>query len=363
VKKILIAGGGTGGHLYPGIAVAAEAKKEGIEVLFVGTARGIETRVVPKEGFNLKLINAGRFKGMGASQKIKTLYSIPAGAAEAARVISAFGPDAVLGVGGYASFPAVLAAKIMGKPVILQEQNAVPGLANKFLGKIADRICLGFQAARSFFPERKCVLTGNPIRLGLLGIKREDALRALGLEQERITLLITGGSGGATKINKAAADALLGLTDMKYKLQFIHQTGERDYEETAAAYEKSGFASRVMPYIYDMAQAYACADLVICRSGALTIAEVTALGKPAVLIPYPFATDNHQEVNARELEDAGAAIVMLDREATGERIAGLVKGLFLNMESLLTMEERSKALGRPQAAAEVLKICKEAAAA
>jgi UDP-N-acetylglucosamine--N-acetylmuramyl-(pentapeptide) pyrophosphoryl-undecaprenol N-acetylglucosamine transferase len=361
VKKILIAGGGTGGHLYPGIAVAAEAKKEGIEVLFVGTAQGIETKVVPREGFNLKLINAGRFKGMGASQKIKTLLSVPAGAAEAGRVIKAFGPDAVLGVGGYASFPAVLAAKLRGKPVILQEQNAVPGLANKLLGKIADRICLGFEAARNFFPKHKCVLTGNPIRLGLLGIKREDALKALGLEQERITILVTGGSGGASRINKGMTDALPFLRDMKYKLQFIHQTGERDFEETAAAYEKAGFTSRVMPYIYDMAQAYACADLVICRSGALTIAEVTALGKPAVLIPYPFAADNHQEVNARELEDAGAARVVLDSEATGERLAGEIKGLLLNIESLLKMEERSKALGKPEAAAQVLKICKEAA--
>ena len=363
MKKILIAGGGTGGHLYPGIAVAAEAKKDGIEVLFVGTARGIETRVVPREGFNLKLINAGRFKGMGASQKIKTLLSIPAGVAEAGRVISAFGPDAVLGVGGYASFPAVLAAKIMGKPVILQEQNAVPGLANKLLGKIADRICIGFQAARSFFPKHKCVLTGNPIRLGLLGINREDALSALKLEQKRITILVTGGSGGATKINKAVAGALPKLMDMQHKLQFIHQTGERDFEETAAAYEKAGFTSRVMPYIYDMAPAYACADLVICRSGALTIAEVTALGKPAVLIPYPFAADNHQEVNARELQDAGAAIVVLDSEATGERLAGVIKGLLLNIESLLEMEERSKALGKPGAAAQVLGICKEAALA
>jgi UDP-N-acetylglucosamine--N-acetylmuramyl-(pentapeptide) pyrophosphoryl-undecaprenol N-acetylglucosamine transferase len=363
VKKILIAGGGTGGHLYPGIAVAAEAKKEGIEVLFVGTARGIEKRVVPREGFNLKLINAGRFKGMGASQKIKTLLSIPAGVAEAGRVISAFGPDAVLGVGGYASFPAVLAAKLMGKPVILQEQNAVPGLANKLLGKIADRICLGFEAARFFFPKHKCILTGNPIRLGLLGIKREDALNAMQLEQERITILVTGGSGGATKINRAVADALPRLMDMKHKLQFIHQTGERDFEETAAAYEKAGFTSRVMPYIYDMATAYACADLIVCRSGALTIAEITALGKPAVLIPYPFAADNHQEVNARELEDAGAAIVVLDSEATGERLAGEIKELLLNIESLLQMEERSKALGRPEAAAQVLRVCKEAALA
>lgn len=150
--------------------------------------------------------------------------------------------------------------------------------------------------------------------------------------------------------------------DMKHKLQFIHQTGERDYEETAAAYEKSGFISLVMPYIYDMAQAYACADLVICRSGALTIAEVTALGKPAVLIPYPFAADNHQEVNARELEDAGAAMVVLDRDATGQRLAGGIRELLLNVESLLTMEEHSKALGKPQAAAQVLEICKESAA-
>ncbi|MHB8173900.1 MAG: undecaprenyldiphospho-muramoylpentapeptide beta-N-acetylglucosaminyltransferase [Nitrospirota bacterium] len=363
MKRILIAGGGTGGHLYPGIAVAAEAVKEGVEVLFAGTAQGIEVRVVPKEGFNLKLISAGRFKGMGASQKIKTLLSIPAGVAQAGRVIHEFGPDVVLGVGGYASFPAVLAAKISGKPVIIQEQNAMPGLANRWLGKIADRICLGFEAGKKFFPAGKCVLTGNPVRLGLIGMTREDALKAMGIQGDKITLLITGGSGGASRINKAVADALPRLLDMKDKIQFIHQTGERDYEQTAAAYGKTEFASCIMPYIYDMAPAYACADLVICRSGALTIAEVTALGKPAVLIPYPFAADNHQEKNARELEDAGAARVVLDRDATGERLAEEIKNLLQNIGILLSMEERSKALGRPEAALRVFEICKESALA
>ena len=363
MKRILIAGGGTGGHLYPGIAVAAEAAKDGVEVLFAGTAQGIETRVVPRECFNLKLIDAGRFKGMGASQKIKTLMSIPAGVAQAAGVIREFKPDVVLGVGGYASFPAVLAAKLAGKPVILQEQNAAPGLANKWLGRIADRICLGFQAGEKFFPAGKCVLTGNPIRRGLLGVKREDAMRTLGLDEKKFTLLVTGGSGGASRINRAVTDALHGLSDMKDKIQFIHQTGQRDYEETAAAYDKAGYASRVMQYIYDMASAYACADLVICRSGALTIAEITALGRPAVLIPYPFAADNHQEKNARELEAAGAARVVLDREATGERLADEIRELLSAPEILLEMEERSMALGRPEAAARVLEICRESAIA
>ena len=363
MKRILIAGGGTGGHLYPGIAVAAEAVKDGVEVLFAGTSQGIETQVVPMEGFNLKLIDAGRFKGMGVSQKIKTLLSIPVGVAQAAGVIREFRPDVVLGVGGYASFPAVLAAKLAGKPVILQEQNAAPGLANKWLGRIAGRICLGFQAGEKFFPAGKCVLTGNPIRRGLLGVKREDAMRAMGLDEDRFTLLVTGGSGGASSINRAVADALSGFSDMKDKIQFIHQTGQRDYEDVAAAYEKAGYAFRVMPYIYDMASAYACADLVICRSGALTIAEVTALGKPAVLIPYPFAADNHQEKNARELEAAGAARVVLDREATGERLADEIRKLLSAPEILIEMEERSMALGRPEAAARVLEICRELAVA
>ncbi len=363
MKRLLIAGGGTGGHLYPGIAVAAEAAKEGIEVLFVGTAQGIETRVVPREGFNLKLIDAGRFKGMGASQKIKTVLSIPAGAAQAAGVIRGFKPDAVLGVGGYASFPAVLAAKLMGKPVILQEQNAAPGLANKWLGKIADKVCLGFQAGGKFFPARKCVLTGNPIRRGLLDMKKEDALTSMGLQGDKTTVLVTGGSGGASRINRAVADALPRLSDMKEKIQFIHQTGQRDYEETAAVYNRAGFASRVMPYVYDMASAYACADIVICRAGALTIAEVTALGKPAVLIPYPFAADNHQEKNAREMEAAGAARVVLDREATGGRLSDEIRSLLSDAGTLLGMKERSRALGRPEAAVRVLEICRESAVA
>ncbi len=363
MRRLLIAGGGTGGHLYPGIAVAAEAVKEGIEVLFVGTAQGIETRVVPREGFNLKLIDAGRFKGMGASQKIKTVLSVPAGAAQAAGVIREFKPNAVLGVGGYASFPAVLAARLMGKPVILQEQNAAPGLANKWLGKIADRVCLGFQAGETFFPAGKCVLTGNPIRRGLLDVKKEDALMSMGLHGNKTTVLVTGGSGGASRINRAVAGALQGLSGMKDKLQFIHQTGQRDYEETAAAYGGAGFVCRVMPYIYDMASAYACADIVVCRSGALTIAEVTALGKPAVLIPYPFAADNHQEKNAREMETVGAARVVLDREATGERLADEIRSLLSDAGTIPRMQERSRALGRPDAAVRVLEICRKLAAA
>jgi UDP-N-acetylglucosamine--N-acetylmuramyl-(pentapeptide) pyrophosphoryl-undecaprenol N-acetylglucosamine transferase len=357
--RLVIAGGGTGGHLYPGIAVAREAARERAEVLFIGTENGIEARVLPKEGLSFKPVRAGKFKGVGFMDKVKTLMAIPASIFEASRVIKGFGPQVVLGVGGYASFPAVVSAKLMRIPVVLQEQNAFPGLTNRVLGRFADKVCTGFNEAGRFFPARKTVFTGNPIRADLLKADRAGAIKEMGLDRGLSTVLVFGGSGGAHRINSAVSDALPLMAGLHGRVQFIHQTGDRDVSMVEEAYGRSGFTAKVLPFIYNMAAAYACADLVVCRSGALTLAEITALGKPALLIPYPHAADNHQEKNARALEVAGAAKVILDSDATGGRMAEEISRLINDKDALLGMSGRSFSLGRPDAARKVLAICKQ----
>lgn len=356
--RLVIAGGGTGGHLYPGIAVAREAARERAEVLFIGTQNGIEARVLPREGLSFKPIRAGKFKGMGLVEKVKTLMAIPASIIEASRVMKGFSPQVVLGVGGYASFPAVVSAKLRRLPVVLQEQNAFPGLTNRVLGRFADKVCTGFLEAGRFFPAGKALFTGNPIRADLLKADRAGALREMGLKSGLTTVLVFGGSAGAHRINSAVADALPLLSGLKGRIQFIHQTGERDLNMVEEAYGRSGFPARVLPFIFNMAAAYACAELVVCRSGALTLAEITALGKPSLLIPYPHAANNHQELNARALERAGAAKVVLDADATGERLAAEVAALIDDTDLLTGMSGRCLSLGRPDAARKVLEACK-----
>jgi len=355
--RLMIAGGGTGGHLYPGIAVAEEAIKDGSEVLFVGTEKGIEARVLPREGFTLKTIRAGKFKGVGVADRMRTMLTIPMGIADSVRIIKGFRPDAALGVGGYASFPALVAARLMGVPVVIQEQNAYPGLTNRTLGRFASAVALGFREAGGFFPAGRARHTGNPIRAGLLSADRAKALTDFGMEDGRTTVLVFGGSGGAHRINKAVAEVLPYLKEFTRGVQFIHQTGEKDLDMVNDAYKNAGFTATVLPFIYDMAGAYACADLALCRSGALTLAELTVLGKPALLIPYPYAANNHQEVNARALEKAGAARVILDSEASGERLAGELIGLINDRDALLGLAGRSLTLGRADAARRVLDIC------
>jgi len=357
VFRLVIAGGGTGGHLYPGIAVAREVIAGSGEVLFIGAENGIEARVLPREGFALKTIRAGKFKGMGMANKIRTLGMIPSGVLASMDAIKGFGPQAVLGVGGYASFSALIAAKLLGLPVVIQEQNAIPGLTNRVLGKFADRVALGFSDAEGYFPKGRSTYTGNPVRAELSKADRATSFKAFGLDVGRTTVLVFGGSGGAHTINKGVTDALPLIGGLRTSVQFIHQTGERDLQMVQDAYDKSGVKAGVLPFIYDMAGAYACADLVVCRSGALTIAELAALGKPAVLVPYPHAANNHQAANARVMERAGAARLLMDSDADGRRFASEVTALILDKATLSEMSGRSLALGRPDAAKRVLEIC------
>lgn len=320
--KVIIAGGGTGGHLYPGIALArAILRTGGNEVLFVGTREGIEARVLPKEGLPVRFISAGKIKGMGAGAALKSSMLMPFGLLQSFLLLKEERPDIVVGVGGYASAPISAAAWLKRIPLIIIEPNSYPGLANRMLGRIADMILLPFPGSdtRGCFQSAKTVTTGPLVREGIEHGDRMKPIREYGLDPAGFTVLVFGGSGGAHAINAVMIKAAA-LIKKVSGIQVIHQTGDKDAEEVKKAYMEAGLRAVVLPYIYDMASAYAAADLVVSRSGATTIAELAVCGKPAVLIPYPFAADNHQEYNARTLASYGAATVIPQSELTPERL-------------------------------------------
>jgi UDP-N-acetylglucosamine--N-acetylmuramyl-(pentapeptide) pyrophosphoryl-undecaprenol N-acetylglucosamine transferase len=351
---MVIAGGGTGGHLFPGIAVAEEflRRDPGNRVLFIGTERGLEKRILGALELPLRTIPAEGLKGRGALRAAGALAKIPAGLVASYRILREFEPAIVLGVGGYASGPAVLAARIMGTATAIAEQNVFPGLTNRILGRFADRIFLSFAASRRWFPARRTQITGNPIRAAFLEERPPE-----GRNDPRFTVLIFGGSQGAHAINRFVGEALDGLRHLKDRLRFIHQAGEKDREVVAAAYRKGGFAAEVSPFIMDMAAAYREADLLICRAGATSIAEITAGGKAALLIPFPFAVDDHQTKNAAILARAGAAEMIAEEDLSGERLASAIERLSRDPGAVRKMETAARALGNRRAAAEIVDAC------
>jgi UDP-N-acetylglucosamine--N-acetylmuramyl-(pentapeptide) pyrophosphoryl-undecaprenol N-acetylglucosamine transferase len=352
--KVVIAGGGTGGHLFPGIALAEElvTRHPENDVLFVGTARGLEARVVPQVGFRLELIDVVGLKGRGLGGLIRGLIQVPRAIFQSLRILRGYQPSVVIGVGGYASGPVVLAAWILGIPTAVQEQNALPGFTNKVLGRLARRSFVAFDEALPFFPERRTYNVGNPIRRQLL----ENFLRPQAAGKTRFRILVFGGSQGAHAINVAAIEGLKSLGEWKDRIEVMHQTGVRDVEATRRGYEEAGVQAEVLPFIENMSRAYADADLVVCRSGATTLAELTVCKKPAILIPFPYAADNHQEVNARALVDKGAAVMIRESELTGERLATEVRKLLEDPERRKGMERAAGLLGRPQAAKEIADV-------
>jgi len=354
MMKVLIAGGGTGGHLFPGIALAEEVvtRHHRNEVVFVGTERGIESRVVPKEGYPLELVNVQGLKGKGFASLLKALLALPLAFIESFRILARQKPDVVVGVGGYASGPVVLAAWLMGIPTAIQEQNALPGFTNKVLGRIVRVVFIAFEEARRFFPEKKVQLIGNPIRRKLM----DNYLRSH-VAHERFSVLVFGGSLGARGVNQRMTEALDALGDLKDSLHFVHQTGRNDLEAVRKGYADKGFQADVVEFIDDMSSAYARADLVVCRAGATTLAELTVCKKASILIPFPYATDDHQAVNARALVDAGAALMFRESELTGEKLAQTLRDLKAHPERLKSMEKKAGLLGRPEAAKELADVC------
>ena len=305
--RIVIAGGGTGGHLFPGIAVAEEFLKRDPQnrVIFIGTKKGIEHRLLGPLGYNLKLIDVEGLKGRGLKALIKGVYAIPNSMWQSRRILKDFQPDVVIGVGGYASGPAVIAAWLMSIPTAIAEQNALAGNTNRILGKFVDKIFLTYEQSKNLFAADKVLVTGNPVRAafaaGLSEAKDKKARRQI---------LIFGGSQGAAAINKTVVAMLPLLQKMKDQVRIVHQTGERDLEMVKQAYEQYGIEAEVSPFIVDMVSAYAASDLIICRAGATSLAEITAAGKASILIPFPFAANDHQTLNAQAMVEAGAAAMI-----------------------------------------------------
>ena len=356
--RVIIAGGGTGGHLFPGIAVAEEFLKRDTSnrVVFVGTEHGLEARVIPREGYPIEYLKAEGMIGKSFPKKVKASYLSVVSVCQSLRIISSMRPNIVIGVGGYASVGMVVAARLSGIPVLIMEQNSVPGFANRFLGFFANTIAVTYQESIAFFPREKTFLTGNPVRKKVLSKETADAYSVFGLEKDRFSVLIFGGSLGARTINNAMTEALHYLLDLRQNIQFIHQTGEKDLSMVVGAYRRLGFNGAAVPFIYGMSDAYSVADLVICRSGATTLSELTAIGKAAVLVPYPYAASNHQESNARKLEDMGAAKVILDRHMTGEVMAKAIRELYGNPDKRRDMQKASKAFGRNDAAEKIVDL-------
>jgi len=356
--RVIIAGGGTGGHLFPGMAIAEELKRRDVaaEVIFVGTEHGIEARIIPREGYPIKFLRAEGLVGVSFLRKLRAIWKIFFSIIDSYRILRAVRPDIVIGVGGYASVSPVLVAVFMTIPTMIVEQNSVPGLANRMLGKVSGAIGVTYQESISFFPREKTFLTGNPIRVRILKGSRDAAYNIFSLERDKFTIFVFGGSSGARSINRAVVDAFNHILDIKGDVQFLHQTGEQDYEYIRESYRKWGFKGTVAPFIYQMAEAYAVADLVISRAGATTLAELTAIGKPAILIPYPYAAGRHQEFNANKLLEMKAARMILDYELRGEVLALNIKELYTNKEVRLEMEKHSRAVGRPDAAQRIVDI-------
>ncbi|VFQ42449.1 undecaprenyldiphospho-muramoylpentapeptide beta-N-acetylglucosaminyltransferase [Desulfoluna butyratoxydans] len=345
--RLVVAGGGTGGHLFPGIAIAKAfcRKKPGTRVLFIGTDKAFEKKCVTREGFHHTAAGASGIKGLGLKKKLAAAVKLPLSVVGCMVKLIRFRADAVVGVGGFSSGPVILAAWLLRRPVVLHEQNSVPGIANRLSARFAKKIYLTFPGSAAWFPEEKCILSGNPVREEILGIEPSQR------DTASPTLLVVGGSQGAVALNRAVTEALPRLKAMG--LTVIHQCGDADVERVKACYAGAEVNGEVLAFIDNMSGAYARADLVLCRAGATTLAELTAIGKGAVLVPFPHATDNHQEINARYLEDNGAARMILEADLTGNGLADLLEELLDNPEALGAMDQNAKTLGRPDASQHV----------
>lgn len=358
--RLLIAGGGTGGHLFPGVALAEElrAREPEAAIRFVGTARGIEARVLPELGWELVLIEVSGLKTVGALGALRGLVRLPRALWQSRRAVKQFRPDVVVGVGGYASGPVVLMARLMGIRTGILEQNSIAGFTNKLLGKVVHAVFLHFGETRRFFRERKILMTGNPIRRDIRLALESRAGAAAGAEPGgRFRVFAFGGSQGAQALNEVVADAMALLSRRGLAVDVVHQTGQANLARTEERYAAAGMKADVRAFIKDMASEYGRADLVIARSGATTVAELGVVGRPAILVPYPFAADNHQEVNAREMAEAGAALMFKQSELTPEKLADVVAELASHPETLARMGSAMKALGKPRAAADILDWC------
>lgn len=346
--RLLIAGGGTGGHVIPALAIARELRSSyGAEVRFVGTARGLETKLVPEAGFPLELIKVGQLKNVSLATRVRTLFDLPLGLLRCVELLRSFRPDAVVGVGGYASGPTMMAAILLRVPTLAFEPNAVPGLANRLIGKWVSGAAVNLEETRRYF--RRARVTGVPVRPEFFAI----AGKIVG---PRKRLLVFGASQGARVLNATMPKIMERLLAAIPNLDVVHQTGARHSESTVSAYERLGVGFerlRVTPYLDDMAGQFADADLILCRSGASSMAEIAAAGRAAVLVPFPQAADDHQRKNAEAFVAAGAAELMIEAELTEERLLGVLRSLLEDDARRAEMGRRARALAHPDAVREI----------
>jgi UDP-N-acetylglucosamine--N-acetylmuramyl-(pentapeptide) pyrophosphoryl-undecaprenol N-acetylglucosamine transferase len=345
--SVVIAGGGTGGHLYPGIAVAREllSRVPGATVTFVGTAGGIEARVIPQEGFPLDVIRSAGLKGKSLGSLARGLGLLPLSGLDAWQVLTRRHPAVVIGVGGYSSGPVVALARLRGIPTLLMEQNAVPGLTNRLLARVTSAAAVTYEESVHYFGER-AFIAGNPVRSAFFTEAYDEA----GAPPGAARVLVFGGSQGAHAINVAMVEAAPRLAAAASRLAITHQTGERDLEMVRDGYRRAGVEARVEPFLFAMDREMKAADVVVCRAGATTLAELMAAGKPSLLIPLPTATDDHQRKNAEALVRQGAARMVQQRELTGERLADELVSLAGNEAERTAMSVRARSLARPDAA-------------
>jgi UDP-N-acetylglucosamine--N-acetylmuramyl-(pentapeptide) pyrophosphoryl-undecaprenol N-acetylglucosamine transferase len=355
--KVMIAAGGTGGHIYPGIAVANEIMRRdpSSEVLFVGTSRGLESRIVPENGFQLSLIHSAGLKSVGVKGTAKGLLTLPRSFVEARRLLREYRPTVVVGAGGYVSGPVLMMAVIMGIPTLVMDSNALPGFTNRRLARFVDRAALTFREALPFFG-KKGTVTGNPVRKEFFEVERKKQVAGT------TSLLIFGGSQGARAINNAMIGALDHLNGARETMHIVHQTGEADFEKVRLAYQESGWQSAdVRPYISDMMHEFEAADILLCRAGATTCAEIAAAGKAAIMIPLPTAADDHQRKNAEAMQNAGAAKMLTQDVLTPELLASALTELARSPEKIAQIGSAARKLAREDAAEATVDIIEELA--
>ncbi len=349
---MIISAGGTGGHIYPGVAVAREflSRDASGEVLFVGTARGLETTIVPREGFRLETLEAAALKNVSAVKRFLSLVRLPKGFVEALAILRRFRPDVVIGVGGYASGPILLMASLARYPTMVIEPNAMPGFTNRVLARFVRAAAVTFEESLAWFGKRG-VVTGNPVRSDFAGLEKKQ-------RGNSTHLLVFGGSQGSRALNNAMIAALPHLAGAiaAGRLTITHQTGPREYDHVREAYSAAGVDADVRPYIERMVDAFAEADLLLCRAGATTVAEVAVAGKAAIFVPFPQASDDHQRKNAEAFVRAGAGRMLLERDLTGERVASEILDLGSDPVAIDRMEEASRALARTDAAARAVDL-------
>ena len=349
--RVIIAGGGTGGHLFPGVAIAKEIAQRyrAADICFVIGRRRMESEILTRLGFHQQSIHVEGIKGRGLKKGIKVMMMLPYSFFQSLSILKKFAPHLVIGVGGYSAGPVCLAARFMGTPTAIHEQNSFPGLTNRLLCRVVHRVFLSFEESRQYFPGGTLYLTGNPVRQELLEQEKDSQKR-----EDRFTILVVGGSLGARAINRAFVAALQILKDQGKEPLVIHQSGETDYARVVEDYEQRELEGRVTPFIEDMAKAYHQADVVVSRAGATTVSELAALGKPAILVPYPFAANRHQETNALMLAEVGGAEMILEQDLRGENLAELLIKYMDQRSVLEEMGKQAAKVGRPDAAKRIV---------